>query len=226
MANRLFQNVIHQMKSAVDRVIGVVDENGATANVSIEVSVLDYIESALKDTNIDEEGKTLVASLLNYIAANAKYNNPLLDLDEEIAALLELDEYKSIALEAPALGEAKATVADAGVFSALRVALDNKLTYQFLVKDGFEGDITISYTTGGTLVEKTVSAVGGDIISVGFLAYEFDDAIITVTCGDASGEINLAGYLGMISEAEKTAELNALIDAITIYTAAAKADRT
>ena len=28
MANRLFQNVIHQMKSAVDRVIGVIDENG------------------------------------------------------------------------------------------------------------------------------------------------------------------------------------------------------
>ena len=70
-----------------------------------------------------------------------------------------------------------------------------------------------------------LNIVGGDIISVGFLAYEFDDAIITVTCGDASGEINLAGYLGMISEAEKTAELNALIDAITIYTAAAKADR-
>ena len=28
MANRLFQNVIHQMKTAVDRVIGVIDENG------------------------------------------------------------------------------------------------------------------------------------------------------------------------------------------------------
>ena len=28
MSNRLFQNVIHQMKTAVDRVIGVIDENG------------------------------------------------------------------------------------------------------------------------------------------------------------------------------------------------------
>ena len=27
MSNRLFQNVIHQMKAAVDRVIGVIDEN-------------------------------------------------------------------------------------------------------------------------------------------------------------------------------------------------------
>ena len=68
-------------------------------------------------------------------------------------------------------------------------------------------------------------AVGGDIISVGFLAYEFDDALITVNYGGVFGEINLAGYLGMIDEAEKTAELNALIDAITIYTAAAKASR-
>ena len=28
MSNRLFQSVIHQMKDAIDRIIGVVDENG------------------------------------------------------------------------------------------------------------------------------------------------------------------------------------------------------
>ena len=28
MSNRLFQGVIHQMKDAVDRIIGVIDENG------------------------------------------------------------------------------------------------------------------------------------------------------------------------------------------------------
>ena len=28
MSNRLFQGVIHQMKDAIDRVIGVIDENG------------------------------------------------------------------------------------------------------------------------------------------------------------------------------------------------------
>ena len=28
MSNRLFQGIIHQMKDAVDRIIGVIDENG------------------------------------------------------------------------------------------------------------------------------------------------------------------------------------------------------
>ena len=218
---------IDPASAAVDTTVKfrVVDENGSVANVSVEVSVLDYIEAALKDTAIAASDKALVASILNYIAATAKYNNPTAELDADIAALLELDEYKSVALEAPVLGEAKATVANAAVFSAVRVALNNKLTYEFLVKDGYEGDITISYTTGGALVEETLTVVGGEIISVGFLAYEVDDSVITVTSAEGSGEINLAGYLGMISEAEKTDELTSLIDAITIYTAAAKAVR-
>ena len=29
MANRVFQNVVYQMKDAIDRVVGVVDETGA-----------------------------------------------------------------------------------------------------------------------------------------------------------------------------------------------------
>ena len=34
MSNRLFQGIIHQMKDAVDRVIGVIDENGIITAVS------------------------------------------------------------------------------------------------------------------------------------------------------------------------------------------------
>ena len=34
MSNRLFQGVVHQMKDAVDRVIGVVDENGVVVACS------------------------------------------------------------------------------------------------------------------------------------------------------------------------------------------------
>ena len=34
MSNRLFQGIIHQMKDAMDRVIGVLDENGATISCS------------------------------------------------------------------------------------------------------------------------------------------------------------------------------------------------
>ena len=34
MSNRLFQGIIHQMKDAVDRVIGVIDENGMIISCS------------------------------------------------------------------------------------------------------------------------------------------------------------------------------------------------
>lgn len=34
MSNRLFQGIIHQMKDAVDRVIGVIDENGIIISCS------------------------------------------------------------------------------------------------------------------------------------------------------------------------------------------------
>ncbi len=39
MSNRLFQGVIHQMKDAVDRVIGVIDENGITVSCSELVKI-------------------------------------------------------------------------------------------------------------------------------------------------------------------------------------------
>ena len=34
MANRVFQNVVYQMKDAVDRVVGVVDETGTVISCS------------------------------------------------------------------------------------------------------------------------------------------------------------------------------------------------
>jgi len=34
MSNRFFQGIIHQMKDAVDRVIGVIDENGVIISCS------------------------------------------------------------------------------------------------------------------------------------------------------------------------------------------------
>ena len=39
MSNRLFQGVVHQMKDAVDRVIGVVDENGVVVACSELVKI-------------------------------------------------------------------------------------------------------------------------------------------------------------------------------------------
>ena len=48
MSNRLFQNVIHQMKAAVDRVIGVIDENGVIIACS-ELVKIGEIKQGVRD---------------------------------------------------------------------------------------------------------------------------------------------------------------------------------
>ena len=82
------------------------------------------------------------------------------------------------------------------------------------------GEITLSYIVAGQTVTKTVAVKGGDIVRVELLAYELGTPI-TVTAGGASGELNFAGYLALISE--PSAELTALADAIAIYGAKAAA---
>ena len=39
MSNRLFQGIIHQMKDAVDRIIGVIDENGVVISCNELVKI-------------------------------------------------------------------------------------------------------------------------------------------------------------------------------------------
>ena len=48
MSNRLFQGIIHQMKDAVDRVIGVIDENGVVISCS-ELGKIGESKNNVKD---------------------------------------------------------------------------------------------------------------------------------------------------------------------------------
>ena len=48
MSNRLFQSVIQQMKDAIERVIGVVDENGVIISCS-ELGMIGEIKQGIKD---------------------------------------------------------------------------------------------------------------------------------------------------------------------------------
>ena len=48
MSNRLFQGIIHQMKSAIGRVIGVIDENGVIISCS-ELSKIGESRQDIKD---------------------------------------------------------------------------------------------------------------------------------------------------------------------------------
>ncbi len=48
MSNRLFQGVIHQMKDAIDRVIGVIDDNGVIIACS-ELVKIGEIRQGVRD---------------------------------------------------------------------------------------------------------------------------------------------------------------------------------
>ena len=48
MSNRLFQGVIHQMKDAIDRVIGVIDENGVIISCS-ELAKIGHVKQGVRE---------------------------------------------------------------------------------------------------------------------------------------------------------------------------------
>ena len=53
MPNRLYQSVVHQMKDAIDRPFGVIDENGIIAAVFVQAleyeDLKEIVESLLAD---------------------------------------------------------------------------------------------------------------------------------------------------------------------------------
>lgn len=200
----------------------VIDENGTSAIINTEVSVLDYIQSIFDSDSVSTEGKEVVASLLNYIVKAAVYNAPAAKVDAKLEALMAHDAYKAASLEAPALGEGKTDAGSLGIFSSARLVLDTQFVFELLVKDGFEGEVTFSYKDGADTVSETKALKGGDVVRIALNAYQLTDAI-TVSFGGASGALDLAGYLGIMPEAEKTDAYLGLVDAILVYNAKAKA---
>ena len=68
MSNRLFQGVIHQMKDAIDRVIGVIDENGSIIACS-ELVHVGEIKQGIRD-ELAYSGETFVRDGYTYRAIN------------------------------------------------------------------------------------------------------------------------------------------------------------
>jgi len=64
MSNRLFQGIIHQMKEAVDRVIGVIDENGVIISCS-ELAKIGETRQGIKD-ELAYTGELVVSSGYTY----------------------------------------------------------------------------------------------------------------------------------------------------------------
>ena len=59
MSNRLFQGVIHQMKDAIDRTVGVVDETGTIISCSELGRIGEVQESSLSDVFTGGEVTTI-----------------------------------------------------------------------------------------------------------------------------------------------------------------------
>ena len=68
MSNRLFQGVIHQMKDAIDRVIGVIDENGSIIACS-ELVHVGEVKQGIRD-ELAYSGETFVLDGYTYRAIN------------------------------------------------------------------------------------------------------------------------------------------------------------
>ena len=72
MSNRLFQGVVHQMRDAVDRVIGVVDENGIVVACSELTKIGEARQGVVEEMSYSPKAFTLLGYTYNPITAGSK----------------------------------------------------------------------------------------------------------------------------------------------------------
>ena len=72
MSNRLFQGVIHQMKDAIDRVIGVIDENGVVISCSDLGKMGDIRQGVREELSFSSEVITVEGYTYRYMGVGQK----------------------------------------------------------------------------------------------------------------------------------------------------------
>ncbi len=72
MSNRLFQGVVHQMRDAVDRVIGVVDENGIVVACSELTKIGEARQGVVEEMSYSPKAFTLLGYTYNPITAGSR----------------------------------------------------------------------------------------------------------------------------------------------------------
>ena len=78
MSNRLFQGVIHQMKDAIDRTVGVVDETGTIISCSELGRIGEVQESSLSDVFTGGEVPRSIPLPIAHLAPICIRNTPCL----------------------------------------------------------------------------------------------------------------------------------------------------
>ena len=86
MSNRLFQGIVHQMKSCIDRTIGVIDESGIVISCSELGRIGEVLNVDVMEVNHSPEGLLRTASFTFKTLTAAQYNEYIIfveGMDEE-----------------------------------------------------------------------------------------------------------------------------------------------
>ena len=178
---------------------------------SRDFSVLDYAASILRNNDTENASTDLIYALLNYLKIACEYD----DKDNETAAKV-----------AEVLGDRTYTMntegarADALTGAKIAVSYGDAL---YLGVKGAEGDkFTVSYLDGEETVTVTGYANADGEAFFSFKACDFAKDI-TVTLGDASATVNLAGYYNALAGDAAAQEMVAAIYNYSVAAAAYKA---
>lgn len=194
----------------------VYTDDGLSASVTKMISILDYAEGILKNTNETTEARELIAALVNYIA---KMYAAAGREDSDLAALLALDEYKAITLNSQ-LPTAKSTIDELGVFETVGLTAGDNFQFAFRTNAGFSGNLVFTYYKNGARFMETVmvrDAEGdGEIITLDVKAYDLLSDI-TIRYNGTSGEYNLAAYISELKAAEADSDIIELAEALATY---------
>jgi len=204
--------------------IGTNIEIGATVNgiysdtieLKKSVSVLDYAEAALKSESVDEAGKELVASLLNYISSVYTLTSTE---NDKLNALLSSEEYIAAAEGLEKTTEAEAgTGVDNAAIESVELNIGDGFAYVLKVKEGYTGTLKVSYYPGQQLElphTYKYEVVGGEEIKLEIRAFNLIKGF-TVTVDGETQSYNLANVLAD-EEVSQNEAATKVVEALWIY---------
>lgn len=193
--------------------VSVAGAYGEVTTASMPVSVEQYLVKANGTATLSEAGKTFIRAIIDYVVAANNYDGTA---PESLKALA------SETIAAPTYGDVKWEALE-GISAGLN--LGDSVRWVFTVDEEHRNNqYEISYYRGETLVSGTFTADENGEITIGVKAVDLLKDI-TITCGESSATVNLAGYhdaLGKLENFDPT-KAQAVVNAMYYYSVAASA---
>lgn len=191
-----------------------------TVNANWTLSVLKYAKSVI-GSEFDETTKTLMKDMLAYASAAHTYFKNTADVADKLAEIESiLDEYKQ---ELPT-GESKKPDNDT-YFTSVAVYLGEVPSFRFYLAENYTAD-DFTFKVGN----KNATVTNGDgYVEIVMYAYMMlEDVTFTVKGTEISESYNLYSYYDFVTDsdnADSTAELVEIVEALMKYSVSAKAYR-